>query len=256
MRTSLVRLSLLAALAMGWAAADARADAPFDSAEAMSAHPSRWVIDCGKNRRRAVAVKLDPSGRIESGSLAWTDYPNPPMNVEGSLIRENGTVRLSLRTSGGLVLTASGDDPSRLPATVRFSDGKTRGCTLFGADGRADFHRHAYFPNPGAPVTVVAISAMNCPLCTAWKFEERDAWKQAPSFSRVTFREVEAYTFNDIGDESRWPDDLKWVLKATTLKQGTPRFLILDGHEVVMNVAGREGWKRIVLPVLEAIPAP
>lgn len=255
MKTARAAVFAVAAVLAWDAGAEAWAGAPFDSDESRSLYPTRWVMTCGKNRRRALAVKLDDSGRIEHGSLAWADYPDPPENVEGSLSRDGSGVRLDVKTGSGSTLVATGADASRMEATFAGGE-KSRKCSLAAADGRADFYRQAYFPNSGAAVTLVAVNAMNCAPCNAWKFAERDAWKKTPSFSRVAYREVEAYTFAKTDDESVWPDDLKWVLKATQAKSGSPRFLLLDGHDVVMNVLGRDDWKRIMLPVLEAVPAP
>ncbi|MCP8938026.1 hypothetical protein NK718_05815 [Alsobacter sp. SYSU M60028] len=92
-------------------------------------------------------------------------------------------------------------------------------------------------------LTVVYISARNCPICREWNATKRDAFAARCAARGVPFRVVEVASFGDIRVAAEWPDDLRPLLAQFSDKGGTPRFLLVDNGKVVGNVLGALTWR-------------
>lgn len=91
--------------------------------------------------------------------------------------------------------------------------------------------------------TLVYVGADNCGPCTAWERDIGPGTKSnflASATARgVVFREVHARTYMNTAEPSRWPEDLIWLVKATNIASGTPRYIILVDRKIVLNTQGR-----------------
>jgi hypothetical protein len=97
---------------------------------------------------------------------------------------------------------------------------------------------------PKAPnLTFLYIAAANCPSCVYSKLDSNNpalakkGFLNSPYGKAAAYREVNAYTYMDTGNEKFWPDDLKWIRDKTYVKNGTPRFVLVgDDKKVYGNV--------------------
>jgi hypothetical protein len=102
-------------------------------------------------------------------------------------------------------------------------------------------------------ITLIYVSAWNCPPCTAWAQLYRPKFEQSSLVSQVTFREVEAYNFARIDQDGIWPRDLRWVRDRLKLRHGAPRWIILSEDELISHELGLDGWSRKILPRLREL---
>ncbi len=124
---------------------------------------------------------------------------------------------------------------------------------LVGARGDISFTRAA--PTLTQPkLSVTMISAWDCPPCEVWKRKHAPVMQAHPAFAHVEFREVVVYSFREINYKPRWPEDLHW-LQARIQRKGAPRFVIHDGQDILMNVAGNKRWRRHSWPLAKRLVA-
>jgi hypothetical protein len=117
--------------------------------------------------------------------------------------------------------------------------------------------------------TVLMVGFQGWPECLLWRRQVEPAWKATPQFSRVTFREWEAYNYRLIGRESEWPADLRYVYREFLLHQAelepvgtkkvggnlilySPRFYALQGGKILMT-AGSSNWDSKMIPFLSQL---
>ena len=92
------------------------------------------------------------------------------------------------------------------------------------------------------PVTVVNVSAWNCPFCVAWMNQQKPEWVASPDYRRVRYVEIQSPTIKQAYRAEHWPADLHGILDRLKTKNGTPRFLLVQKDEVVFNQFGMSGW--------------
>ena len=92
-----------------------------------------------------------------------------------------------------------------------------------------------------ARLTVVNVSAWNCPYCVKWTNTYKADWLASAEHGKVRYVEIESPTFKQAYAEKYWPDDLKPLLKQIG-GTGTPRFLIVRDGGIVSNQAGLNRW--------------
>ena len=120
----------------------------------------------------------------------------------------------------------------------------------------------SFMPSPGggpfaasqSGVTVIYISAWNCPPCFVWERDDKPIWEASPEYKRVQFRIVEVPAYRHITYEPSWPDDLEWV-RSTIPRGGAPRYLVIKGGEILMNKTGLKRWRDTVMPFIRQLTA-
>ena len=90
-------------------------------------------------------------------------------------------------------------------------------------------------------VTVINVSAWNCPYCVQWRNTYKAKWLASPAFRKVRYVEIESPAIKTAYREQYWPEDLWPVIKQTS-GSGTPRFLIVKDGKVVSNRFGVSAW--------------
>jgi hypothetical protein len=98
-----------------------------------------------------------------------------------------------------------------------------------------------------APLTILYISASDCSNCRGWEQSKRPDFLRSSEGQRVPIREISRVS-RQAAANSDWPDDLKWVLAATTVSQATPRFILIQGNKVVTMAWGASGFEQIIVP--------
>lgn len=209
----------------------------------------RWVVTVDDEpRRRALVIEKVDAGTF-AGGYEWADFAPKPI-VEGKYGVTEGRLSISVALASGATFEATSTTAGRMEGIGTGKDGSKKPLRMVKAKDDKEFHDLAYFFAPEAPITVLYVGAWDCPPCTRWNNNEKKAWMETESFKKVTFREVTTYTYKDTAYIDRWPEDLRWVIKATNVKSGAPRFIMIAGGKVVMNAFGQQGWKERILPAL------
>ena len=99
---------------------------------------------------------------------------------------------------------------------------------------------------PDSKITVVYVSAWNCPPCFVWSNRYMAEIRASPEWRHIEWREVAAYTYMDTGYDERWPQDLKWVRDKLRIERGAPRWaIVVDGRAIWYSAwAKRSRWDR------------
>lgn len=109
-------------------------------------------------------------------------------------------------------------------------------------------------PPPRAKITLIYISAWNCPPCIYWSRQYKPLFQTESAKKHIIFREVEAYRYQSIGEDGLWPEDLRWVRDELGIIRGTPRWIILNDGKIELSGRGSE-WRNIIWPRLREIVA-
>ncbi len=99
---------------------------------------------------------------------------------------------------------------------------------------------------PDSKITVVYISAWNCPPCFAWYNRHMARIEASREWRHIKWRQVAAYTYRDTAYDSRWPQDLKWVRDTLKIKSGAPRWAVVVDDRAVWYSAWtkRSRWRK------------
>jgi len=105
------------------------------------------------------------------------------------------------------------------------------------------------------PLTVLYLSASDCSNCRGWEQFHRPDFLKSAEGQQVPIREVSRVSLGAAVTTAQWPDDLKWVLAATTVPQATPAFVLIRGNQVMTTAWGASGFDRVILPTIRQILA-
>ena len=97
-----------------------------------------------------------------------------------------------------------------------------------------------------AKVTVVVLSAANCPPCKEFELFQEPAWEKSAERRKVDYYVIKYPFVQNMASEGPWPEELRWVRGVADVRWGAPRFLVIQDHTVVLNSFG--GWSSRVLP--------
>jgi len=132
------------------------------------------------------------------------------------------------------------------------------GCQTTAWDGSGQFpERHmqpasSYSVSGQSEIVVVYIGADNCPPC--WRFKEDDypGWIKSDEYRQVTYRELQFARYQATSSDTVWPDDLKWLRKATYSRRGAPRWIVLVDGKIISN---EKSWFRSTHPLIRTLVA-
>jgi len=102
-------------------------------------------------------------------------------------------------------------------------------------------------------LTLVYVTAPDCTFCRQFEAWEKKPFLASPVGHAVDFRQVNARSSNNTGEERDWPDDLRWILKATNTKKGAPRFIVVMDRQVIRNELGLVKWGEEIRPMLRRL---
>ena len=101
-----------------------------------------------------------------------------------------------------------------------------------------------------APLTILYLSASDCPNCRGWEQFKRPDFVRSPEGQRVPIREISRVSLGAPVATANWPDDLKWVQSATTVPQATPGFILIQANKVLTVAWGASGFDRVIVPYI------
>lgn len=118
--------------------------------------------------------------------------------------------------------------------------------------GAAWFARAAFATRP-EHVTLLYVGAEDCAPCRHWQDGDGAAFRIAPEFARVTYREVKSPTLFDLLQDTNWPEDLRVYRDRIDRGTGVPLWLVIADDRVVMRSSGASRWRAAVLPELKSL---
>lgn len=92
-------------------------------------------------------------------------------------------------------------------------------------------------------VKVIYIGGWDCGPCSRWKTQYKAEWLASPEFRKVTWVEVDVPKLKEAYQDRYWQGELKPILDQIPKKTGTPRFLIVQGGQIISNDFGKEKWE-------------
>ncbi len=102
-------------------------------------------------------------------------------------------------------------------------------------------------------LTIVYVSAANCPPCDYWKDQVYPGWRGGETADHVAFRTIHVAKYTSTDNPDEWPGDLRWLIDVADVGGGAPRFLLLDGGDVILNVLGLSGWTDEIVPTVRGL---
>lgn len=92
-------------------------------------------------------------------------------------------------------------------------------------------------------IQVVYVGGLDCPYCTVWKKQYKEAWVDSPYFKQVQWIEVDVPHLREAYQERYWQGALEPIREQLPKKSGTPRFIVVRDGKVVSNELGVNKWE-------------
>jgi hypothetical protein len=92
-------------------------------------------------------------------------------------------------------------------------------------------------------IQVVYVGGLDCPYCTVWKKQYKEAWVDSPYFKQVQWIEVDVPHLREAYQERYWQGTLEPIREQLPKKSGTPRFIVVRDGKVVSNELGVNKWE-------------
>jgi len=92
-----------------------------------------------------------------------------------------------------------------------------------------------YAVTKSTEISVVYISAWNCPPCWRYKEQAHPIWLKSKEYNYVQFRELEFPSYQYTGDDKYWPAALRWIRTKTYSMRGAPRWIVLADRKIISN---------------------
>ncbi len=110
-------------------------------------------------------------------------------------------------------------------------------------------------PQPASrqAVTLLYVGAEDCAPCRSWRRGAGAAFRAAPEFSGVSYREVESPTVLELLKDEYWPEDLREYRARLDGSAGVPLWLVIADHRIVERAFGESQWTSAVLPKLKSL---
>ncbi|MBM3554874.1 MAG: hypothetical protein FJX47_04910 [Alphaproteobacteria bacterium] len=212
----------------------------------MTGHWIVFIDETARTRQLEIlAVEPKEAGRFTAiARYGFTGEKLSPVEVAGSDLGQHVTLDFTT-PNRNRVVTRLGDD-GRFAGEIRYFTGASAGTTrLLAIRESAAEHLLAdkYVVARESKLSLVYVSASNCGPCGAWERDIGPGTKQAFLASRAArafqFRQINHPTYMNTGEARRWPEDLHWMVKATNVASGTPRYVVLVDRKIVLNSQGR-----------------
>lgn len=94
-----------------------------------------------------------------------------------------------------------------------------------------------------ANIQVVYVGGWDCPYCTVWKNQYKEAWVESPYFKQVQWIEVDVPHLREAYQERYWQGALAPIREQLPKKSGTPRFIVVRDGKVISNELGVNKWE-------------
>ncbi len=108
-------------------------------------------------------------------------------------------------------------------------------------------------PARAADLVLIYVGAEDCAPCRAWQNGDGADFRKSAEFARILYREVKSPHLHDVLGDEHWPEDIRAYRSHLKRSDGVPLWLIVSGHEVVVQRFGAAAWQAGVLPELRSL---
>ena len=116
------------------------------------------------------------------------------------------------------------------------------GCqtTKYEVPGRTTLSPSSYTMSGSSAISILYISAWNCPPC--WRYKERDypKWIKSDEYKHVKFEELEFPDYHVVNIDDGRPQ-YTWVRTKTFTEGGAPRWIVIVDGKIISN---QKSWRR------------
>jgi hypothetical protein len=241
-------------------AATPRALRDADIAARLTGH---WIVvidDTPRTRQLEIlAVEAEGDGRFRATArYGYTGERLQDVTLRGR--DEGGAVAFDFVTPNKNAVAATLGNDGRFIGRIDYPTGASAGTARHLAireSAAEQLLADKYVVVRETKFTLIYVGADNCGPCAAWERDvgpgTRSAFVAGPLGRSVAFREVHARTYMNTAEPSRWPEDLLWLVKATNVASGTPRYIVMVDRKIVLNSQGRFSTR--VEPLLRELVA-
>lgn len=100
---------------------------------------------------------------------------------------------------------------------------------------------------------MIYVGGQDCSFCTLWRNKYEAAFRASPEFRRVSWIEIDPPHLREAYQPRYWQGGLRDVLEQLPRKSATPRFLVVQNGEVVVNQAGVNRWPAVMHQLREIL---
>jgi hypothetical protein len=210
---------------------------------------TRWLIGTWEGDLQDFSARggQGPAGRVIRITAAAPDgTAQGKMGVAGKTLNraeltfDGSGLRIVNSSASVLKLKRNGD--GHLVGTLTAKSGKVFEILLTRTNDSGDER-----------ITVIYVSALNCPFCRDWEANSKTKWEQSAERSRVDFRVVQAPFFERLDEDHYWSSDIRWIRDQLRISRGTPRFIVVVDGKVVRHKFGVRSWQTEIYPLLQSL---
>ena len=99
-------------------------------------------------------------------------------------------------------------------------------------------------------VHLIFIDAANCSDCVKFKKNYFPKFKESELAKNIYLTIIETKDYRDTDRDEDWPEYLQWIRDETKVHQGSPRFIVMSGRDIVANEYNNRRWGSRVIPLL------
>ena len=99
-------------------------------------------------------------------------------------------------------------------------------------------------------IHLIYIDAANCSDCVEYKRNYFPKFKKSELAKNIYLTIIETEDYRDTDRDEDWPEYLQWIRDETKVRQGSPRFLVMSGRNIVANEYNNRRWSSRVIPLL------
>ncbi len=97
------------------------------------------------------------------------------------------------------------------------------------------------------------VGADDCPPCRTWQQGAGAAFRAAPEFAEVVYREVKSPKLLDVLSDEHWPEDLRNYRSQIDRSAGVPLWILVADETIIARGFGPSQWQAVVLPRLRSL---
>ncbi|MBI4184309.1 MAG: hypothetical protein HY521_09955 [Proteobacteria bacterium] len=219
-----------------------------------------WTIQVGNQERtRTLEIRdLKQEGKEFVAESVYGYTGGNPKPIPMRVVVERGVVSMDLTSPAGSRIEARSLGPGHFAGYMQTEQGRR-----FRAILTLTPEEDVKLPpgQRGKQITLVYVSANNCPTCQRWSGgakgagpakSKRDFLEMAEG-KAITFRQIDAPNYMDTAYDPAWPADLKWVKEQTNVRSGTPRFILIVDGKIVTNARRTGSLPEKIMPKIRQL---
>ena len=192
--------------------------------------------------------EADGDGRF--GSTGYADHRTEPRVVMWQARNKSGAVHVQVGEFLSLKLVGK----DRMEGSIGASAGE-RKIAFERVSGEAQLKKVSFNAEAlpaGKAVTVVFLSTPDCPACTWWIANHREAFVRGEVAKKLRYMEVKGANLKAGVLPADWPRELRAIAEQVgSARQPVPSFIVALDDRVVVRQFGALYWELRVVPLLD-----